>query len=159
LDDGTVSRLTRAKIAGRRHNFDRFDRKEVTPRAFISCGQSIDLGHEGDAESAIEGELRGTGTSRGLVSGPARVIKSLDDIGRIQQGDILVCQATDPGWTPAFLVIGGLVLETGGLLAHGSCLSREYGLPAVQLPNTMSLIADGSLIEVNGETGIVSLPG
>ncbi len=159
LDDGTVSRLTRAKIAGRRHNFDRFDRKEVTPRAFISCGQSIDLGHEGDAESAIEGELRGTGTSRGLVSGPARVIKSLDDIGRIQQGDILVCQATDPGWTPAFLVIGGLVLETGGLLAHGSCLSREYGLPAVQLPNAMSLIADGSLIEVNGETGIVSLPG
>ena len=81
---------------------------------------------------------------------------SLDEIGRVQAGDILVCQATDPGWTPVFLVIGGLVLETGGMLAHGSCLSREYGLPAVQVRNAMNLIEDGALISVDGAKGTVT---
>jgi pyruvate,water dikinase len=77
------------------------------------------------------------------------------DLGRVRKGDILVTFSTDPGWTTIFLVLSGLVLETGGMLAHGSCISREYGIPAVQVTDAMSLIEDGSTIEVNGDTGEV----
>jgi len=41
------------------------------------------------------------------------------------------------------------------MLAHGACLSREYGLPAVQLRNAIQLIADGVMIKVNGDSGEV----
>jgi len=84
------------------------------------------------------------------------VVPQLDEVDRVQSGDILVCNSTDPGWMSVFPKIRGLVLETGGMLAHGACLSREYGIPAVQVRNAMQLINDGVLITVNGHTGMVS---
>jgi len=81
----------------------------------------------------------------------------VEEIGRVQKGDILVTNHTDPGWTPVFLVISGIVLETGGMLAHGSLLAREYGFPAVQIAGATELIPDGALITVDGDTGRVHL--
>ena len=49
----------------------------------------------------------------------------------LEPGDILVTAYTDPSWTPAFVVIAGLVTEVGGLMTHGAVIAREYGLPAV----------------------------
>lgn len=95
------------------------------------------------------------GTSRGTITGVARIVPSQKDLGRVRKGDIMIATATDPGWTSVFLVISGLVLETGGMLAHGSCISREYGIPAVQLARARKLIKDGSTISVNGDTGEV----
>lgn len=89
--------------------------------------------------------------------GRARIVLDLGQIGTLEQGDILVTNSTDPGWTPVFAVISGLVLETGGMLAHGSCLSREYGLPAVTVANATRLIPDGATIIVDGGAGRVSL--
>jgi pyruvate,water dikinase len=51
------------------------------------------------------------------------------------------------------MLLAGIVIETGGVLAHAVCLSREYGLPAVQLPGARKLIPDGATIEINGSTG------
>jgi rifampicin phosphotransferase len=90
--------------------------------------------------------------------GTARVALGLHEIGRIKHGDIMVVNSTDPGWTTVFSVISGIVLETGGMTAHGAMLAREYGLPAVQVPNATRLIADGAHIEINGDTGLVILP-
>jgi len=56
-----------------------------------------------------------------------------------------------------FAVISGIVTETGGLLSHASCLSREYGLPAVQLSKAMKLIPDGATVTINGDTGVVTI--
>ena len=81
----------------------------------------------------------------------------LREIGRLQKGEILVCNSTDPGWTPAFGLLSGLILEAGGMLSHGACLSREYGLPAVTLPNAMQKIPDGATISVDGNTGRVTV--
>jgi rifampicin phosphotransferase len=75
----------------------------------------------------------------------------------VRSGDVLVCNSTDPGWTPVFSVISGIVLETGGMLAHASCLAREYGFPAVQLPGALGRIPDGALVTVDGDTGTVTL--
>ena len=49
----------------------------------------------------------------------------------LEDGDILVTAFTDPGWTPLFVSIKGLVTEVGGLMTHGAVIAREYGLPAV----------------------------
>jgi pyruvate,water dikinase len=155
LDDvfatGRATPLTDRKIAARRRDFHRVDRKEVMPPPYLVRGVGVDLDGE-----VTEG-LHGTGTSRGSATGTARVIRELRDIGLVRSGDVLVCNSTDPGWTPVFSVISGIVLETGGMLAHASCLAREYGLPAVQLPGALSRIPDGALVTVDGDTGTVAL--
>jgi pyruvate,water dikinase len=92
-----------------------------------------------------------------VVTGPARIVKELKDIGRVQHGDVMVVFATDPGWTPVFLVISGLVIETGGLLSHGASISREYGIPAVQLPGAMQRIPDGAMITIDGTSGAIQI--
>lgn len=143
--------LTAQKIAGRRHNFDLMLKKQAAPPAYLRRGRPVSFARDD------EGGLKGVGTSRGVVTGHARVVKELRNIGQLGQGDILVTESTDPGWTPVFNLISGIVLETGGMLAHGSCLAREYGFPAVQLAGATQLIADGSLITVNGDTGEVLL--
>jgi len=147
--------LTRAKVAGRMRDFDRLDAKDAALPHLIQHGRQVNL--DLDTGPAIEGRLQGAGTSRGVVTGTARVVKTLDDVGRVAEGDILITHATDPGWTAVFLVIKGLVLETGGLLAHGALLSREYGLPAVQLAGAMTAIPDGATITVDGDAGTVTL--
>lgn len=96
-------------------------------------------------------------TSRGQVTGIARVIKTLDQIGRVNQGEILVTYSTDPGWTPIFLNIKGVVVETGGMLAHSALLAREYGFPAAQIEGAMAMIPDGSTIHLNGDHGTVTI--
>lgn len=146
--------LAKAKIAARMRNFDRFHSKEQMPPLYLQRGRPVELDV---AEDDTSGALRGVGTSRGTVTGTARIVKELTDIGRVKNREILVTNSTDPGWTPVFLVISGIVLETGGMLAHGSCLAREYGFPAVQIANAMRRIPDGATITVNGDTGEVTI--
>jgi rifampicin phosphotransferase len=69
----------------------------------------------------------------------------------------MVVNSTDPVPTTVFSVISGIVLETGEMTAHGAMLAREYGLPAVQVPNATRLIPDGARIEINGDSGLVVL--
>jgi pyruvate,water dikinase len=147
--------LARAKVAARRKSFERFLSHEEDPPMFLKGDVSMDLDQAAEGDGG--GVLRGVGTSPGLVTGRARIVPTQKDIGRLENGDILVCHGTDPGWTSAFSIVGAVVAQTGGMLAHFSCLSREYGMPAVSLPNAMKLIEDGSLITVNGTTGEVRL--
>jgi rifampicin phosphotransferase len=74
----------------------------------------------------------------------------------LKKGEILVTSHTDPGWTPLFLSAGGLVMEIGGLLTHGSVVAREMGIPAVVgLKNATKLIKTGDRIKIDGSTGLV----
>lgn len=102
--------------------------------------------------------LTGIAVSQGQVQGVARVILSPQEATRLQPGEILVTRATDPGWTPVFSVIGGLVLEIGGQLSHGAIVAREYGLPAVvNVVGATQRIRDGQGITVDGGNGRVDL--
>jgi pyruvate,water dikinase len=89
------------------------------------------------------------------VEGIARVV--LDPQGaHLEPGEILVCPSTDPGWTPLFLTAGGLVMEIGGLMTHGSVVAREYGIPAVVgVRNATTRIQTGQRIRVDGIHGCV----
>lgn len=102
--------------------------------------------------------LAGIAVSRGRVEGIARVVASLNDIAALVPGDILVTDHTDPGWTPVFPIVKGLITNTGGLISHAAIVAREYGLPAVvNVADATKTIADGQKILLDAEAGIVHL--
>lgn len=151
LDGDDRIALARSKVRARADVFDRFLAQAAAPPLYLKGDLPL---AEPSGEVTGDG-LSGTPINRGTYTGPARVVASLDQIGRIVEGDILICTATDPGWSPVFLVIKGLVMETGGLLSHGSSLAREYGIPAIALPRAMKLIEDGTMITVDGDAGTI----
>jgi len=102
--------------------------------------------------------LKGTPASSGTIRGRARIVQTIQEAMSLRPGDILVTTATDPGWTPVFPLVSGIVLEIGGQLSHGAIIAREYGIPAVvNVPGAMRLIHDEQFIEVDGSKGVVIL--
>jgi phosphohistidine swiveling domain-containing protein len=102
--------------------------------------------------------INGNAASAGTVTGTARVILSLDDAERLGQGEILVCPATMPPWTPLFAITSGVVTDHGGVLSHTAIVAREYQIPAVVGTKVgTSLIEDGHTITVDGNEGTVTL--
>jgi pyruvate,water dikinase len=103
-------------------------------------------------------EVRGFAASSGVVEGPARIVKSVEEISRLRKGDILVCQVTNPTWAPIFQKIVAAVSDIGGSMSHAAIVAREYGLPAVVgTGNATSRIKDGQMIRVDGGRGIVTI--
>ncbi|MDH3975241.1 MAG: PEP-utilizing enzyme [Deltaproteobacteria bacterium] len=108
-----------------------------------------------DLETAEKG-LKGIGVAAGIAKGTARLIASPDEGHRLTPDDILVAPSTDPSWTPLFLNVSAIVMETGGYLSHGAIVAREYGIPAVvNVPGAMRLIKEGEKVEINGGLGLV----
>lgn len=112
---------------------------------------------EGEYKREVpNGALPGLAVSGGVAEGRARVILDIREAGKIEKGDILVTKFTDPSWTPAFISVGGLVTEVGGMATHGAVITREYGLPAVVgVTDATKHIKDGDLIRVDGNLGYV----
>ena len=103
-------------------------------------------------------ELTGFAACSGVVEGTARVIKSVSEIGRIEDGDILVCQVTNPTWSPLFQKISAAVSDIGGSMSHMAIVAREYGLPAVVGTGSATVkIKDGARVRVDGGKGTVSI--
>ena len=66
----------------------------------------------------------------------------------------MICKGTDPAWTPLFLVAGGLIMEVGGLMTHGSVVAREYGIPAaVGVNQATQIFRTGERIRLDGASG------
>ncbi|KKL78940.1 hypothetical protein LCGC14_2019800 [marine sediment metagenome] len=104
--------------------------------------------------------ITGMPVSAGRVVARCCVVHGLEDAGRLEAGDVLVAPNTDPGWTPLFMGLGGLVLETGGALAHGAIIAREYGIPAVTaVANATRRIRDGEWVTLDGRAGTVQCHG
>src|SRR5207253_10997500 len=103
------------------------------------------------------GVFKGAATSPGVISGVARVVMDHSEMGRVKPGEILITHSTDPGWNPVFGIITAVVVETGGMLSHASCLAREYGFPAVHLQHACKLVPDGAWITADGHTGTITV--
>jgi len=77
---------------------------------------------------------------------------------QITSETILVLPSTDPAWLALLNLAAGLIVETGGLLSHGSIIAREYGLPAVaNVPQATQRLTTGDRVLVDGSTGIIQL--
>lgn len=104
--------------------------------------------------------LKGTPSSRGRARGRARVIKSLAEADRIEEGDILVCEMTTPAWTPLFASLAGIVSDSGGPLSHCAVVAREYGVPCVTGTRIATVtIPDGVMVTLDGTEGTVTIEG
>jgi phosphohistidine swiveling domain-containing protein len=107
---------------------------------------------------APAGEVRGLAASPGVVEGPARHVRSLEDFDEVRAGDVLVCQMTNPAWVVLFTKIVGLVTDAGGTASHPAVVSREFGIPAVVGTSIATQrIKTGDRVRVNGSTGVVEL--
>ncbi len=94
-----------------------------------------------------------------IGSGVARVVRSLDDMNRVQPGDVLVADMTDPDWEPVMKRASAIVTNRGGRTCHAAIIARELGVPAVVgTGNALDHITDGTEVTVScaeGDTGFI----
>jgi len=145
----------RTQVGSRRTAYEEERTRRHVPLVLLSDG--TEPASRRNSTTLAEGTLQGTPASPGMVTGNARVI--LDPHGAtLSPGEILVAPTTDPGWTPLFLIAGGLVMEMGGAMAHGAIVAREYGIPAVVgVPEATQRISTGNRITVDGTAGTVRI--
>ena len=126
--------------------------EEILPR------RALDGSGEEPRRLGAHATLQGLPAAAGTVTGTARVVRLLSEAGRIQPGDILVCEMTTPAWTPLFPALGGIVGDTGGALSHCAVMAREYGLPCIVGTKVGTrVIPDGARITVDGSRGTVAV--
>jgi pyruvate,water dikinase len=106
-------------------------------------------------------KILATGRSIGqrIGAGPARVVRDLASMGRVQPGDVLVADMTDPDWEPVMKRASAIVTNRGGRTCHAAIIARELGIPAiVGCGNATSAVRDGEEITAccaEGDTGHV----
>ncbi|MBT7783626.1 MAG: phosphoenolpyruvate synthase, partial [Anaerolineae bacterium] len=150
----TVSEEIREKISVRRELRAREMRRKQLPRVLLSDGTAF---YEGLRTENKGDGIFGDPVSPGVVEGRVRVVLNPHET-QLQVGEILVCPGTDPAWTPLFLAAGGLVMEVGGLMTHGSVVAREYGIPAVVgVHEATTRLETGMMICVDGSSGVVEI--
>jgi pyruvate,water dikinase len=110
------------------------------------------------AASASDGQIRGLGASPGRSRGQARVVPTSVLQPDLSPGDVLVAENVGPRWTPLLPILGGMVLDGGGVGQHHAITAREYGVPAViGTGNATRRIPDGAWVTVDGTTGTVEI--
>nr|XP_018902061.1 PREDICTED: uncharacterized protein LOC109033754 [Bemisia tabaci] len=101
--------------------------------------------------------VKGMPVHLGEASGRACVVKSLDDCSQIRDGDILVTNSIDIGWSAYFPLLQGIVVEMGGIISHGVVVAREYGLPAlVDATNATDIFNTGDAVYLDAKNGVLS---
>jgi len=107
------------------------------------------------------GEVIASGRAIGqkIGAGVARVVRSLEDMDRVQPGDVLVADMTDPDWEPVMKRASAIVTNRGGRTCHAAIIARELGVPAVVgTGDALDRISDGQEVTVScaeGDTGFI----
>ena len=94
-----------------------------------------------------------------IGAGKARVIRSISEMNKLQPGDVLVADMTDPDWEPIMKRASAIVTNRGGRTCHAAIIARELGVPAVVgCGNALETIPDGADVTVScaeGDTGFI----
>jgi pyruvate, water dikinase len=98
----------------------------------------------------------GLGSSPGRVSGAVRIVTKLDELDKVDDGDIIVTEMTMPDMVPAMKRAAGIITDEGGMTSHAAIVSRELGVPAiVGTTNATSVLEDGQVVTLDGDKGSV----
>jgi pyruvate,water dikinase len=121
-----------------------------------SAGQ-VELAYKLKAHSAVLAEGRAIGQKIG--TGPVRLVDSVAEMERVQPGDVLVTDMTDPNWEPVMKRASAIVTNRGGRTCHAAIIARELGIPAVVgCGDATQVLKDGQLVTVacsEGDTGFI----
>ncbi len=153
------------RIAERRQLMDQYHELQE-PFLFVGSPGDVNDYPRRDAvtpDQVTAGEVvTGVPGCPGTARGVARVVTDSHDPSALAPGDILVAPITDPSWTPLFVPAAGVVVDVGAPLSHAIIVSRELGIPCVvSATDATRRIPDGATIEVDGDTGqvtVISLP-
>ena len=114
--------------------------------------QTNQLRYKLKGQSTILASGRAIGQKIG--SGPVRVIKNVAEMARVQPGDVLVADMTDPNWEPVMKRAAAIVTNRGGRTCHAAIIARELGVPAVVgCGEATSVLADGMIVTVSCAEG------
>ncbi len=171
LSDADVTELARYALTIERHYGRPMDiewgRDGIDGKLYIlqarpetvkshSAGQ-VEHRYKLKGHSTVLAEGRAIGQKIG--TGPVRVLSSLAEMDRVQPGDILVTDMTDPNWEPVMKRAGAIVTNRGGRTCHAAIIARELGIPAVVgCGNATDKLHEGALVTVvcsEGDTGFV----
>lgn len=111
-----------------------------------------------DFKSAEAPILHGAAASPGVGAGTVRILKSPKEIGKVQDGDVLVASMTSPDYVPAMKRAVAIITDEGGLTSHAAIVSRELGVPCVVgTREATKKLSDGDKVTVDGAKGVVYL--
>jgi phosphohistidine swiveling domain-containing protein len=143
------------KFYDRKNRYMQF-KNETPPGIFRSDGVPV-MEEIDPLSQPVQGILQGTAVSGGCAAGPVCVLSEPDPTA-VKEGDIIVMEYADPGWTPLFPRASGIVMEVGGLMCHAAVVARELGIPAVfGIPNATAILENGQHVKVDGTKGIITL--
>ncbi len=116
---------------------------------------TAELRYKLKGHSTVLAEGRAIGQKIG--TGPVRLVDSIADMDKVQPGDVLVTDMTDPNWEPVMKRASAIVTNRGGRTCHAAIIARELGIPAVVgCGNATERLVDGTLVTVScaeGDTG------
>ena len=101
----------------------------------------------------LKNSLQGIPASQGIYTGHVKVLRGLNEIEKMHNGDVLVIPYSDVGWVPLFAKAGAVISESGGILSHSSIIAREYGIPAVLSVYNACKIPENTVVTVDGFKG------
>ncbi|XOZ34005.1 phosphoenolpyruvate synthase [Halomonadaceae bacterium KBTZ08] len=103
--------------------------------------------------------VEGRSIGHRIGAGPARIVTSINEMDRVEEGDVLVTDMTDPDWEPVMKRSAAIITDRGGRTCHAAIIARELGIPAVVgCGNASELIQEGQELTVScaeGDTGLV----
>ena len=111
-----------------------------------------------DEPVSSKDSFKGLAVSPGVVEGPAKFVRKINELDSWTEGDILMAWFTDPEWMHVLSKSSGIVTAVGGFLCHTAIIAREIGIPCVVGigGDAMKKIWDKTYLSINGTTGVVS---
>ncbi|KMO82746.1 phosphoenolpyruvate synthase [Mycolicibacterium chubuense] len=160
LSDDELRTIAGLAIATERHNGCPQDTEWAISggKTYLVQARPITtLGHTTPAAAEKHVVLaRGLAAAPGIASGRVRVLETPDQGERLQKGEILVAQMTNPDWLPTIRRAAALVTDTGGMTCHAAIVARELGVPCVVGTRTATRdLHDGTVATVDGARGEV----
>ena len=127
-------------------------------RVLTAFGAALTTGFMNSDKTHDTNVVRGIPVKTGTYEGTARVLSGPSELWRIEDGDVLVTQSTTEAFNLVLPILGGIVVDHGGLLSHSAIVAREFGLPCVVgTRQATTLIPDGARVRVDGDSGEVHI--
>ena len=130
----------------------------VQARPITTLGSGAKAADEaiGTVETSEKPILEGLPASPGIITGIVKVVPSIDDIVKVNKGDLLVTKMTSPSWVPVMKKASGIITDEGGRTCHAAIVSRELGIPCVVGTQRGTIeLKDGQEVTIDGTNGMV----
>lgn len=150
-------------IALRKEDFKSFQDVKVPTQVEINFPAGIKeqnmlavLTTEGSSRKEVVLQT-GLACSQGVIEGEVIFVERPDQVSQVH-GKILLAERTDPGWTPLFALIKGVIIEKGSMLSHSAVIAREMGIPAVlNIQQVTKTLQSGDWVRLDGNTGTIEI--